>query len=50
MHQHLTPERSLPADGYTGALVGRVQLPEGPAVVALRQDGVYDVTRGLARR
>ena len=45
MRQHLTPERSLPRDGYAGALVGRVWLPEGPIVVALREDGVYDVTR-----
>jgi fumarylacetoacetate (FAA) hydrolase family protein len=44
MRQHLTPERSLPVDRYAGALVGRVRLAEGPAVVALRQDGVYDVT------
>jgi fumarylacetoacetate (FAA) hydrolase family protein len=45
MRQHLTPERTLPVDGYSGALVGRAWLPDGPAVVALREDGVYDVTR-----
>lgn len=45
MRQHLTPERALPADRFAGALVGRAWLPEGPAVVALREDGVYDVTR-----
>jgi fumarylacetoacetate (FAA) hydrolase family protein len=36
----------LPDDGTNGTLVGRVWLPEakGPAVVAVRADGVYDVT------
>ncbi|NDY93910.1 fumarylacetoacetate hydrolase family protein [Ideonella sp. TBM-1] len=40
----------LPADGLTGTLVGRVQLPAtaghpgGPAVVALRADGVFDLS------
>jgi fumarylacetoacetate (FAA) hydrolase family protein len=36
----------LPDDGTSGALVGRVWLPEvaGPAVVAVRSDGVFDVT------
>lgn len=37
---------SLPQDGTTGALAGRVWRPDvgGPAVVALRADGLYDVT------
>ena len=36
----------LPDDGTAGALVGRVWLPSagGPSVVAVREDGVYDVT------
>jgi fumarylacetoacetate (FAA) hydrolase family protein len=36
----------LPKDGETGALAGRVWLPvaSGPSVVAIRRDGVYDVT------
>src|SRR5690348_8983674 len=36
----------LPEDGTTGTLVGRVWLPQaaGPAVVAVRGDGVFDVT------
>jgi len=36
----------LPDDNEAGALVGRVWLPavSGPAVVAIRKDGVYDVT------
>ena len=44
MNSLLTPENSLPEDGCAGTLVGRAQLPEGPAVVAIREDGVYDVT------
>ena len=44
MNSLLTPENSLPEDGCAGTLVGRAQLPEGPAVVAIRGDGVYDVT------
>ncbi len=36
----------LPDDGTAGTLVGRVWLPSaaGPSVVAVRNDGVYDVT------
>src|SRR5438552_2749619 len=36
----------LPEDGETGALAGRVWLPaaSGPSVVAIRRDGVHDVT------
>jgi fumarylacetoacetate (FAA) hydrolase family protein len=36
----------LPDDGTAGTLVGRVWLPSasGPSVVAVREDGVYDVT------
>jgi fumarylacetoacetate (FAA) hydrolase family protein len=42
----LTTEDLLPEDGTRGALVGRVWLPQskGPAVVAVREDGVFDVT------
>ncbi len=35
----------LPDDGYAGTLIGRVRLPAGPAVVAFRPDGVYDISR-----
>jgi fumarylacetoacetate (FAA) hydrolase family protein len=37
---------TLPADGTAGALAGRVWLPtaEGPAVVAVRPDGLYDIS------
>jgi fumarylacetoacetate (FAA) hydrolase family protein len=35
----------LPADGYAGALAARALRPRlGPSVVAIRRDGVYDVT------
>jgi len=39
----------LPDDGNAGTLVGRVWLPQakGPAVVAVRADGVYDVTESF---
>ncbi|QPF86703.1 fumarylacetoacetate hydrolase family protein [Bradyrhizobium genosp. L] len=42
----LTPQDVLPEDGASGTLVGRVWLPQagGPAVVAVRNDGVFDVT------
>jgi fumarylacetoacetate (FAA) hydrolase family protein len=42
----LTVASVLPDDGTTGTLAGRVWLPqaEGPAVVAVRVDGVFDVT------
>lgn len=41
-----TAATTLPEDGATGALVGRVWRPElgGPSVVVVRPDGVYDVT------
>jgi fumarylacetoacetate (FAA) hydrolase family protein len=43
----LDPTSTLPADGTTGALVGRVWRPDvaGPSVVAIRADGVHDVSR-----
>ncbi|MET4839137.1 fumarylacetoacetate (FAA) hydrolase family protein [Bradyrhizobium japonicum] len=42
----LTVRDLLPEDGTKGTLVGRVWLPQanGPAVVAVRGDGVFDVT------
>jgi fumarylacetoacetate (FAA) hydrolase family protein len=42
----LTAKDLLPEDGASGALVGRVWLPrlKGPAVAAVRADGVFDVT------
>jgi fumarylacetoacetate (FAA) hydrolase family protein len=45
----LDPATTLPADGTAGTLVGRAWLPaaEGPAVVAVRADGLYDVSRAF---
>ncbi|MGH6678299.1 MAG: fumarylacetoacetate hydrolase, partial [Bradyrhizobium sp.] len=46
----LTPGEVLPGDGTRGTLVGRAFLPQagGPAVVAVRHDGVFDVTGRFA--
>ena len=47
MDQYLTPAGCLPADGTKGTLVGRAWLPgdpPGPAVVAIREEGVFDLT------
>jgi fumarylacetoacetate (FAA) hydrolase family protein len=46
----LTAKDVLPEDGTRGTLVGRVFLPQagGPAVVAVRGDGVFDVTRSFS--
>jgi fumarylacetoacetate (FAA) hydrolase family protein len=43
----LDPKTTLPEDGFAGTLVGRVWLPavDGPAVVVIREDGVYDISR-----
>ncbi len=41
---------TLPTDSTAGTLVGRVWRPElaGPSVVAIRPDGVFDVSRSFA--
>ena len=44
----LTAKDVLPEDGTRGALVGRVWLPQGPAVAAIRGDGVFDVSARFA--
>src|SRR5688500_11762183 len=47
----LTPADCLPADGCTGTLVGRAWLPGatgGPAVVAIREAGVFDLSESVA--
>src|SRR6185295_3208819 len=46
----LTAKDLLPEDGTKGTLAGRVWLPQanGPAVVAVRGDGVFDVTARFA--
>src|SRR5437016_5637092 len=43
----MTPSATLPRDGTAGALAGRVWRPEadGPSVVAIRTDGVYDISK-----
>ena len=42
----LTSKDVLPEDGASGTLVGRVWMPSlaGPAVAAVRKDGVFDVS------
>jgi fumarylacetoacetate (FAA) hydrolase family protein len=46
----LTATDVLPEDGTRGTLVGRMFLPEvgGPAVVAVRDDGVFDISAQFA--
>jgi fumarylacetoacetate (FAA) hydrolase family protein len=46
----LTTKDLLPDDGTSGTLVGRAWLPRlnGPAVIAVRSDGVFDVTASFA--
>jgi fumarylacetoacetate (FAA) hydrolase family protein len=41
----LTAADILPDDGCAGALVGRVQLDDGPHVVAVRDAGLFDLSR-----
>jgi len=46
-HPALAPSSFLPDDGCAGTLIGRVWLPgdeAGPAVVAIRPDGVFDLS------
>ena len=48
MQDYLSPAGTLPADGCAGTLVGRAWLPgevPGPGVVAVREDGVFDLSR-----
>ena len=42
----LTEATTLPDDGFAGALAARVWRPEvnGPSVVAVREDGVFDIS------
>ena len=46
----LRSENTLPADAAGGALAGRVWRPEleGPSVVAIRADGVFDISAAFA--
>ena len=34
----------LPEDGFAGTLIGRVDTPAGPSVVAIRSGGVFDLS------
>src|SRR5437763_914698 len=47
---HLGSELTLPADGFVGALAGRLWRPDldGPSVVAIRADGVFDISRAFS--
>jgi fumarylacetoacetate (FAA) hydrolase family protein len=47
MRERMTEAATLPQDGTAGALAGRVWRPDvqGPAVVAIRADSVYDISR-----
>src|SRR5260221_2783019 len=47
MNFTLETKTTLPDDGFAGTLIGRGWLAEGdgPAVVLVREDGVYDITR-----
>src|SRR5438093_1103656 len=47
---HFSSDTSLPADGFAGALAGRVWRPDrdGPSVAAIRADGVFDISRAFA--
>ncbi|OPG69870.1 fumarylacetoacetate hydrolase [Pseudomonas ogarae] len=47
----LTPENTLPVDGVTGTLIGRAWVPgriAGPSPIALRSDGVFDLSDRFA--
>jgi fumarylacetoacetate (FAA) hydrolase family protein len=50
MRDHMTEAATLPRDGTKGALAGRVWRHDvgGPSVVAVRADGVYDISRRAA--
>jgi fumarylacetoacetate (FAA) hydrolase family protein len=50
MREWLTEASTLPTDGTAGALAGRVWRPDvqGPSVVAVRGDGVHDITQHAA--
>src|SRR5271157_5631139 len=42
----LSEESTLPRDGFAGALAARIWRPDvgGPSIVAVRADGVFDVS------
>ncbi|MEM7777185.1 MAG: fumarylacetoacetate hydrolase family protein [Pseudomonadota bacterium] len=46
MQDQMTAAATLPQDGTTGALAGRVWRPDvdGPSIVVVREDGLIDIT------
>ena len=45
----IDPKSTLPSDSTSGTLVGRVWRPGvGPSVVAIRTEGVFDISRSFA--
>lgn len=50
MREWMTEASTLPHDGAAGALAGRIWRPDvqGPSVVAVRADGVHDISRHAA--
>ena len=46
MREQMSVTATLPEDGSAGALAGRIWRPDinGPAIVSVREDGVYDIT------
>jgi fumarylacetoacetate (FAA) hydrolase family protein len=46
MNLELDAAKTLPQDGYAGTLLGRAWVPEvnGPSVVLVRADGVWDIS------
>jgi len=38
----------LPEDGFAGTLIGRINTTAGPSVVAIRHNGVFDITESAA--
>ncbi len=50
MREWMTEASTLPQDGAAGALAGRIWRPDvqGPSVVAVRADGVHDISRHAA--
>ena len=48
MDKLLKPDATLPADGLSGTLVGRVETGAGPSVAAIREDGVFDLSETAA--
>ena len=49
MPMRLDVRAALPVDGTAGTLVGRAWRPDvdGPAIVAIRADGVQDISRAF---